>query len=125
MDYDLFHGDLADHLLACPFPLNAHEVFVGKRPVEDGWVAVALRIDGCASKDQAVWLGDHIQIDLVAYLRHTNQEDVPLEAVQINWAVPEGASTWSVAIYVVLGSAMEADAMADFLTAYAKPALSG
>lgn len=124
MSYDLFQRDLADHLLACPFPLNAHEVFVGKRRVEDGWVAVALRIDGCISKDQAVWLGDQIQIDLVAYLRHTNQEDVPLEAVQINWAVPEGASTWSVAIYVVLGSATEADAMADFLTIYAKPALS-
>lgn len=48
---------LADHLPTCPNPPGVQEVFVGTRPIEDGWVIVVLRIDGCTTEEQAAWFG--------------------------------------------------------------------
>lgn len=113
---------LDDHLPTCPGPPGALEVFVGTRPMEDGWVIAVLRIDGCTTEKQAAWLGGRVHADLLAYLRHANQEEAPDEAVEAEWAIPADATTWSVAVFVTLGSMLEAMAMTDFLKAYAAPA---
>ncbi|NWE51584.1 hypothetical protein [Brevundimonas sp. P7753] len=85
----------------------------------DGWVII--RLDGCASHDEAAWIGARIQTDLVDYIGVMNDEDVPLEAVAIECGVTTGSEAWSVAVYVTLSSAQEAGAMFDFLAAYALP----
>jgi hypothetical protein len=121
MRHALLRHRLADHLPDCPGPPGAQEVFVGTKPVEDGWVIAVLRVDGCTTEKQAAWFGGRVQGDLLAHLRHANQEEVPAEAVEAEWAVPAGASTWSVAVFVTLGSMLEAMAMTDFLKAYAAP----
>lgn len=118
---DISRHRLADHLLTCPGPPGAQKVFVGTRPIEDGWVIAVLRIDGCTTEKQAAWFGGRVQSDLLDHLRHANQEEVPAEAVEAEWAVPTGAATWSVAVFVTLGSMLEAVAMTDFLKPYAAP----
>lgn len=121
MRRDISRHRLADHLLNCPGPPGALEVFVGTRPIEDGWVIVMLRIDGCTTEEQAAWFGGGVQSDLLDHLRHANQEEVPAEAVAAEWAIPAGAATWSIAVFVTLGSMLEALAMTDLLKAYAAP----
>lgn len=122
MRRDILLHRLAEHLLDCPGPPGALDVFVGTRPVEDGWVIAVLRVDGCTTEKQAAWLGGRVQDDLLAHLRHANQEEAPDEAVEAEWAIPAGTTTWSVAVFVTLGSMLEAMAMTDFLKAYAAPA---
>ncbi len=112
---------LADHLSDFPGPLGTQEVFVGTRPTEDGWVIVVLRIDGCATEREAAWFGSRIQGDLLAHLQHANREEVTAAAVEVEWAIPAGAATWSVAVFITLGSMLEAMSMTDFLKAYATP----
>ena len=121
MHYAPLQRRLADHLPDRPDPIGVQEVFVGTRAVDDGWVIAMLRIDRCTSDDQAAWFGSVVQGDLLDHLRHTDHEDVPAEAVQIEWAVPAGGLGWSVAIFVTLGSTAEAMAVASFLKEYAAP----
>lgn len=112
---------LTNHLSDRPDPPGVQEVFVGTKGVDDGWVIALLRIDGCTSEEQAAWFGGIVAGDLLTHLRHANQEDVPAEAVQVEWAVPAGGLGWSVAIFVTLGSMAEATALVDFLKDYADP----
>lgn len=121
MNYSPLQQRLADHLKSRPAPIGVQEVFVGTKPVDDGWVIAFLRIDGCTSEHQAAWFGTCVQDVLLTHLRDANQEDVPAEAVQVEWAVPDGGLTWSVAIFATLGSMAEAKAIVDFLKDYASP----
>jgi hypothetical protein len=118
----LQHG-LAHHLSDSGFTPGRQSVYVGIRPVDDGWVIAVIRIDDCIDEADAVWLGSRIHADLLAHMRFTNQEDVPLEAVGVEQGVPAGGEGWSVAVYVTLGSMREAEAMVGFLTTYADPSL--
>lgn len=99
-------------------------VFVGTRPIDDGWVVVIVRIDDCIDETEASWLGTRIREDLLTHMRYTNQEDVPPEAVDFEHGVPAGGVGWSVAVYVTLWSMSEAKAMVGFLTAYADTGLN-
>ena len=121
MYYPPLQRRLADHLPDRPDPTGVQEVLVGTKVVDDGWVIALLRIDGCTSEDQAAWFGSVVQGDLITHLQHANQEDVPAEAVQAEWAVPAGGLGWSVAIFVMLGSMAEAMAMANLLKDYGAP----
>lgn len=121
MNHSPLQQRLANHLTHRPAPIGVQEVFVGTKLVDDGWVIALLRIDGCTSEHQAAWFGTCVQDDLLTHLRYANQEDVPAEAVQVEWAMPDGGSAWSVAIFVTLGSIAEAKAMVYFLKDYASP----
>lgn len=118
--FDLQHG-LARHLGAPEFTPGGQRVLVGTKSMGDGWVAAIIRLAGCASHDEAAWIGARIQADLVDYIGIVNDEDVPIEAVAVECGVTAGSAVWSVAVYVTLASAQEAGAMFDFLTAYAMP----
>ena len=118
--FDLQHG-LARRLGAPECTPGGQRVLVGTKSMGDGWVAAIIRLDGCASHDEAAWIGARIQADLVDYIGIMNDEDVPMEAVPVECGAAAGSETWSVAVYVTLASAQEAGAMFDFLTAYAMP----
>lgn len=118
----LQHG-LAHHLSDPGFTPGGQSVYVGTRPIEDGWVIAVVRVDDCTDESDAVWLGSRIRADLLTHLRFTNQEDVPLEAVDVEHGVPAGGRAWSVAVYVTLGSMREAKMMVAFLAAYVEPRL--
>jgi hypothetical protein len=114
----LDHG-LRHHFLGPQVTPGNQQLFVGTRPVDGGEVASVIRIDGCATETEAVWLGEQIHADLISHLRFVNQEEVPFEAVTHEHAVPLGGVDWSVAVYVILGSAEQGEAMVAFLTEYA------
>lgn len=114
----LQHG-LAHHLSDPGFSPGGQRVHVGTRPVDDGWAIAVIRIDDCTTAAEAIWFGSHVRADLLTHLRFANQEDVPLEAVDVEHGVPAGGGGWSVAAYVTLGSMREAEMMKDFLTVYA------
>ncbi|WP_292072850.1 hypothetical protein [Brevundimonas sp. UBA7534] len=121
--YPPLKNGLAHHFSAPDFIPGGQTVYVGVRPLDDGWVIAVVRIDDCADEAEAVWLGSRIRTDMLAHMRFTNQEDVPLEAVDVEQGVPVGGSAWSVAVYVTLSSMREAETMVAFLTAYAEPGL--
>lgn len=91
--------------------------YVGKRPLDDGWVMVIVRIDGCTDAEEAIWLGQRIRADLLTHLRFINQEHVPVEAVSTEIGKLE--TEWAVAVSVTLISLEEAERMMEFLEAYA------
>lgn len=91
--------------------------YVGKRPLDDGWVMVIVRIVGRTDAEEATWLGQRIWGDLLAHLRFINQEHVPVEAVSTE--IGKLKTEWAVAVSVTLISLEEAARMMDFLTAYA------
>lgn len=91
--------------------------YVGKRPLDDGWVMAIVRIDGCTDAEEAMWLGQRIRADLLTHLRFINQEHVPVEAVNIEIGKVE--TEWAVAVSVTLISLEEAARMMEFLEAYA------
>lgn len=97
MDHSPLQQRLADHLKNRPAPIGVQEVFVGTKLVDDGWVIAFFRIDGCTSEHQAAWFGTCVQDDLLTHLRDANQEDVPAEAVQVEWAVSATASPMNLA----------------------------
>ena len=91
--------------------------YVGRRPLDDGWVMAIVRIDGCTDAEEAIWLSQRIRADLLTHLRFINQEHVPVEAVSTEIGKLE--TEWAVAVSVTLISLEEAARMMDFLTAYA------
>lgn len=113
----LGHG-LRQHFLGPQVKPGGQELFVGTRSLDEGDVAAVIRIDGCATEAGAAWLGRQIHADLIAHMRFVNQDDVPVEAVTHEYGVPAGGADWSVAVYVILGSAEQAQAMVNFLTEY-------
>ena len=117
----LFEHGLARHLGAPEFTPGGQRVLVGTKSMGDGWVASIIRLDGCASHDEAAWIGARIQADLVDYIGIVNDEDVSMEAVAVECGLGPGVAGWSVAVYVTLASAQEAGAMFDFLADYALP----
>ena len=100
---------------------SGQEVFVGTRPLDDGWVASVVRIDGFRREFEAVKLGELIRQDLITHLSFTNQETVPIDAVDVEVGRPEGATFYSLAVFVVLLNFSEAKIFGDFLTEYSKP----
>lgn len=121
--YSPLDHSLALHLDAAGFTAAGQQVHVGTRPLPDGWVIAVLRVDNCTSQAEAAWLGACVQADVLTHMRFCNQQAVPLEAVEVEHGVPNGAASWSVAVFVTLGSMDEADVMREFLTAYAGPGL--
>lgn len=113
----LGHG-LLQHFLGPEVTPGGQDVFIGTRPLDGGEVVAVIRIDGCATEAIAAWLGRQIHADLIAHMRFVNQNDVPIEAATHEYGVPAGAVDWSVAVYVILGSADQAQAMVSFLTEY-------
>lgn len=113
----LQHG-LAHHLSASGFTPGGQSVYVGVRPVDDGWVIAVIRIDDCMNEAEAVWLGSRIRADVLTHLRFANQESVPDEAVDAECGVPQGSRTWSLAVYVTVASSDEAAAMREFFEVY-------
>lgn len=122
MMYPLLQHDLGHHLSDPHFTSGGQAVYVGTRPVNDGWVIAVIRIDGCLNENEASWLGTRIRDDLLTHMRFANQDYVPQEAVDVECGVPAGADIWSIAVYVTLGSMAEAEAMKTFLTNYVQPA---
>lgn len=121
MGFPPLERHLVDHLAGLGVWLGSQEVYVGTRPLDDGWVAAVLRLDHFARKDEAVWLGERVQQDLVAHLCHSNQEDVPIEAVEVEVGRPSGAADFSLAVFVCLASMDEATRFVSFLRRYANP----
>ncbi len=113
---------LVDHLSGSPIRQDTLEVFVGTRPVDDGWVAAVLRIDRFSRKQDADWLGIRAHADLLTHLSFVNQETVPIEAVEMEVARPECSRLYSCAAFVALANMTEAEAFVSFLTEYANPA---
>lgn len=91
--------------------------YVGKQPLDDGWVMAVVRIVGCTDAEEATWLGQRIRADLLTHLRFINQEHVPVEAVNIEIGKVE--TEWAVAVSVTLISLEEAARMMEFLEGYA------
>ena len=118
MPYLPLSHSLRQHFFGPHFKPGGQELFVGTRWLDGGEVAAVIRIDGCATEAGAAWLGRQIHADLIAHMRFVNQADVPSEAVIHEYGVPAGAVDWSVAVYVILGSAEQAQAMVIFLTEY-------
>lgn len=116
----LQHG-FSHHLSDPRFTPGGQSVYVGTRPIDDGWVVAVIRIDDCTSEDEAVWLGARVRADLLTHLCFANQEAVPVEAVDVEHGVPADGAGWSVAVYVTLGSMRQAGEMMDFLRTYASP----
>lgn len=112
---------LIDHLARLDVWTGSQEVYVGTRPLDDGWVAAVLRLDSFTRMDQAAWLGERVRYDLVAHLSHTNQEKVPLEAVVVEVGRPEGVAYFSLAVFVCVASMDEATRFVSFLRHYADP----
>lgn len=115
----LRHG-LRQHFLGAQVKPGGQGLFVGTRSMNGGEVAAVIRIDGCSTKAEAAWLGQQIHADLISHMRFINQEEVPFEAVVHEYGVPTGSVDWSVAVYVILGSAGQAQAMVGFLTEYGR-----
>ena len=111
----LGHG-LRQHFQGSQVKPGGQEVFVGTRSLHGGEVAAVIRIDGCPTEAGAAWLGGQIHADLISHMRYVNQDEVPFEAVTHEYGVPAGAVDWSVAVYVILGSVEQAQAMVRFLT---------
>ncbi|RYG82194.1 MAG: hypothetical protein EON59_14320 [Alphaproteobacteria bacterium] len=65
-------------------------------------------------------LSGRIHADLITHIRFVNQDEVPFDAVTQEHGVPAGGVGWSVAIYIILGSADQARAMVSFLTEYGR-----
>jgi hypothetical protein len=99
--------------------LGDQQVFAGTRPVDNGWVMAVIRIDDCTSEAEAIWFGERIREDLLIHMSFTNQENVPAEAIDVEQGIPVGGAGWSVAVFVTLGSMMEAQAMLKFMKNYA------
>lgn len=114
--------DLAWRLDSADFEPDGQTIYVGTRPFDDGWVAAVIRIDGCGDEGEALWLGKCVHADVLAHLRFVNQQQVPSEAVDVETGVPPGGVGWSVAVYVTLSAAAEAQALKDFLSRYAAAA---
>lgn len=89
--FDLRHG-LARHLGEPEFIPRVQRVLVGTKSMGDGWVAAIIRLDGCASHDEAAWIGARIQVDLVDYIGIVNDENVPVEAVAVECGVAAGSA---------------------------------
>lgn len=98
---------------------GGQQIFTGTRPVDDGWVIAVIRIDHCTNEAEAIWLGSRIRADLLTHLCFTNQEKVPVGAVEVEHGIPPGGLGWSVAVFITLGSINEAEAMVSFLKGYA------
>ena len=120
MPYQVDYSEgLQRHFMALEVTPRHQRVLVGTKPLEDGWVMSIIKIDGCTSEAEAIWLGQCVQSDLIDYISTANDEVTPLEAVMVEFGqIPPGAC-WTVAVYVTLASSEEAAAMFDFMTAYA------
>lgn len=110
---------LLRHFMAVEVTPGHQCVLVGTKPLDDGWVMSIIKIDGCTSEAEAVWLGQCIQSDLIEYISIANDEVAPVEAVMVESGQIVPGACWTVAVYVVLASREEAAAMFDFMTAYA------
>lgn len=80
-----------------------------------------VRIDGCADEVEGAWLGERIRDDLLTHIRHLEGRKLPRDAVISEHVGASWRASWSVAVYVTLGSNEQAQAMKQFLTAYATP----
>jgi hypothetical protein len=121
MDFSPLKHGIMRHFSGLDIVPSAHAVFVGTKPADDGWVMAVVRIDGCVDEAGAVRLGRRIRDDLLTHIRHLEGRWVPPDAVIAEHGVPAGGDDWSVAVYVTLGSNEQAEAMKQFLTAYAAP----
>ena len=121
MDFPPLPHGIMRHFTEPEITPGAHAIFVGTKPADEGWVMAVVRIDGCADEVEAAWLGGRIRDDLLTHIRHLEGRKVPRDAVISEHAVPAGGADWSVAVYVTLGSNEQAQAMKQFLTAYATP----
>lgn len=55
---------LPQHFLGPQVKPGGQELSVGTRSVDRGEVAAVIRIDGCATKADAAWLGQQVHADL-------------------------------------------------------------
>jgi hypothetical protein len=118
MRFQPLQHNLGQHLSDPRFTASGQVVYVGTKPLADGWVAAVIRIDNVVSEAEASWLGARIRADVLTHLRFANQEFVPAEAVDAEYGAPHGSRAWSLAVYVTLASPDEAAAMKKFFKVY-------
>lgn len=112
---------LLRHFMRPEVTQGHQRVFIGSRPLEEGWTMAIIKIEGCTDAAEAAWLGQRIRPDIIEYISMANDEVTPVEAVGVESGFNVAGAGWTVAAFVILASREEAAEMCDFLTAYASP----